>query len=128
MPWTIDHDPRRDVMVIKVTGEMTLDDAKAVTRGVLAQAEVQPTDRVLVDASELLGWMSPVQVLEMIRDYGIASDQRNMRVGVVRPPLTALHEDLRFYETASQNRGYAVRLFADSGTALEWLAPAADRP
>jgi hypothetical protein len=128
MPWTIDHDPKLDVMVITVTGSMTLDEAKAVTRGVLASADEHPTERVLVDASELQGWMSPGQILEMIQDYGVASSQRNMRVGVVRPPLTSLHEDLRFYETASQNRGYAVRMFADSAAALEWLAPPTDLP
>jgi hypothetical protein len=121
MPSAIGYEPQLDVITVTLSGCSTLDCMKAVTREVLTRAQENPTRRVLVDSSRLEETMPVTDILSMIADYRIAGVDHRIRIAGIKPDLARLHEDFRFFETASRNRGFNVRLFPSRSEALGWL-------
>jgi hypothetical protein len=121
LPSTIGYEPELDVITVTLSGCFTLDCLKAVTREVLTRAQENPTRRVLVDSSRLEETMPVTDILSMIADYRTAGVDHSIRIAAIKPDLVRLHDDFRFFETASRNRGFNVRLFPNRGEALGWL-------
>lgn len=122
MPSAIDYERQIDVMTITLSGRLTLARMRDLTREVLARARENPTRRFLVDSSRLEETMPVTDIISMIADYSIAGVDHGIRIAAIKPTLTRLHDDFRFFETACLNRGFNVRLFPSRSEALGWLA------
>jgi hypothetical protein len=57
----------------------------------------------------------------LIALYDKARVPREMKEAVLLPALPGTLEEVKFYETASLNEGYNVRLFDDADAARSWL-------
>ena len=121
MPSAIGYEPQLDVITVTLTGGFTLDGMRNLTREVLARTREHSTRRFLVDASGVEDAMPLHEILEMIADYRIAGVNGGFRMAAINADSTRLHDSMRFYETASRNRGFNVRLFPNRGEALGWL-------
>ncbi len=57
-------------------------------------------------------------VVSLLEQMGLP---RTLREALLVPPSTIAAPDVQFYEDATRNRGWNVRLFTDRERALEWL-------
>jgi hypothetical protein len=90
-----------------------------VAASTLAQSAKQY--RFFADCSEMTGGHSVVDLYNLIRKYETNGISRIMREAVILPKNPEAIPEVQFYETASFNNGYNVRIFTAHEEALSWL-------
>lgn len=121
MPWTLSLLQPEQIVVTEYVAPMTGSEVMAATRATIAFGRQHDTPRFLSDCTRLAQVGTPFEVFELIRLYETLQIQPWMRDAVLLPESDQAREDMRFYETASRNRGYDVRLFVDRQAAIDWL-------
>ncbi|MCX7098902.1 MAG: STAS/SEC14 domain-containing protein [Methylococcales bacterium] len=75
---------------------------------------------ILADCSTMLGGHTLADLYYIISLFE-SLDLRKMKEALVLPNLDSSKEQVKFYETACLNRGFDVKIFPDTDTALAWL-------
>jgi hypothetical protein len=82
--------------------------------------------RLLVDVRDLLGWLQPTEIYDVVDgEFPRFRGHKIRRLAIV----DRKHDepDQRyFFETVAHNRGYDLRLFADLQEAIDWLVEGLD--
>jgi hypothetical protein len=102
-------------------GNVTLKETKQATVDALKLSIENGTKRFLVDCSQLKHGSSVVELYSMGEYFGHLNIDRSHKQAVIMPDSQELVKNLRFYETATRNRGYDVMAFDDRSKALSWL-------
>jgi hypothetical protein len=84
-------------------------------------SEENGTNVFLADCSNMSGGHSIIDLYNLILLYEQLGLSRTLREAILLPAMPDTIENVRFYETASLNRGYTVRLFENREEALGWL-------
>ena len=118
MPYEIRYNDEIDCVIAKLTGELNAD-ILTEYRKKIAKVMVE------CDCKRLLNDMREVEWTGSFMDIYKAAKMPE-EVGFQRPWKRAtlmeeVFEDLAFFETASVNQGYAVKVFADWDEAIDWL-------
>jgi hypothetical protein len=121
MSWTIDYLAEAQVVRVKTSGTMDLDQIKQMMVDGLAEGARRGTSRFLVDHRD----MTPVlQMADIYRlpDVSLAVGvDRRFQVAIVFSPDSESWQDFEFYEIRAHNFGYDHRLFTTPEAALHWL-------
>ena len=122
MPWTVEYEPERALVIVASTGEMRDEDASAQTAEVVCFLKQNHSTTVLVDYSDAVSEVA-LPSLYWLPDYAsILGAPRNIRVAVVLPRTRYRLESFQFLELVCKNAGYTVRLFEAKAAAEAWLA------
>ena len=121
MPWTLSLLQPERIVLTEYLAPMTGGEVMTATRETVAFAREHEVCRFLSDCTRFAQVGTPFEVFELIRLYEVLQLPPGMRDAVLLPKSDQAREDMRFYETASRNRGYDVRLFVDRQAAIDWL-------
>lgn len=113
-----------DRIVVRHTGDVSLDDITASRREFAALADERKLSLVLIDLSH-----ADSCLLTMLDIYDLCESHpsvltRWLAVAVVHRPGQVSAENVAFAETASRNRGVRLGLFVDLEAAHQWLSNA----
>ena len=117
MPETVRIDREHGIIVIDSSQQVGAVDLRRSLEAVLQIAHHHGLNKVLVDAT---GQKSLPSIGAL---YGFASELSS-RAGNLKHAMVVVEqspEDLRFIETAAQNRGAIIHIFSSRDDALSWL-------
>ena len=122
MAYTLEYNRNLAIVELIYTGQFTAQEARESTSKAIALGKVHGDADAYVDASEVELAVSIFDLLDLPnRQYVEEGMNRSIRVAVVPPKLPKDREAAQFYETASLNRGWHVRLFPSRDDAIKWL-------
>lgn len=121
MPWTVSFWPERLVVETVYSGVLSPEDLESAIDESLTAAREHRVARFLADCSGLQGGHSILDLYGMATMLEAKGVPPGVREAVILPQLNAPADDVRFWETVCQNRGYAVRVFSRREDALDWL-------
>ena len=122
MPWNVAHLPEHRVVRVVFSGLLTGENIMAAIREWAQVAQQHGTKKCLADCSDLEGGHSVIDLFQLVQMLETAGVDRSVREAIVMPLRQDKARDVAFWETSCRNRGYSVRLFANTDSALEWLA------
>lgn len=118
VPYTVEFDAKTDCIRVILRGTFDLEASRDCAGAAAEASRDNNCYRILYDGRQAVLAM-PVGDLyrlpTLLEDLGIGRSHR--RALLVSKQI----EDFRFYETASRNRGYSVRVFDDEARAVTWL-------
>ncbi|MBN1378896.1 MAG: STAS/SEC14 domain-containing protein [Gammaproteobacteria bacterium] len=122
MPYTLNYNHSLQLVEVVYTGKVTADELRESTSKAIALGKKHGDADALVDGTEMELVASSVDLLDLpAHQYEAEKMSRRVRVAFVLPKLSKELENSKFYETASVNRGWQVRLFPNRNEAIEWL-------
>jgi hypothetical protein len=122
MPWGVELDAGRGIIVVTYEGHVTLQDVRACAAAVIALMKEADTAFVLTDFSGVSRLdSSTTDVVGLPELYHRLGLDRPFREALAAPDGSAARDQAMFYETVCVNRGYQVRAFATRARALDWL-------
>jgi|GEM_PF-1963252 len=116
MPDKVKLNEELGIIEIYAYGELTVKQMAKSDQEIRRHHEATGISRVLVNASEISGMPSTTDLFELLTkvpDF--------IRLAVVMPKNSPVHEDQRFASTVVLNRGGEYRVFDSAAAALEWL-------
>jgi hypothetical protein len=122
MPWTVEYEPERALVVVTGAGEIKDEDATAQATEAICYLKQNHANAMLVDYSGAVSEVSP-PTLYWLPDYcSELGAPWNIRVAVLLPRTQYRVESFHFFELVCKNAGYHVRLFETIEAAEAWLA------
>ena len=121
MPSQVKHLTDLPVIEIVYFGLVTPADLSASIADALKLVEQGRLIRILTDCSRMEDGHSIVDLLENMMQLVAEDLILNLREAVITGPHPSAAANVRFWETAGQNRGMNVKLFKDRSEALVWL-------
>ncbi len=109
---------KTDFILATYLGPFSVNGAQEAINRVLRSISGEGPRPVLIDCTEMTGNLSVVDRFQTVL-YGRKMKGRVSKLAIVRPRERRNAD--RFVETAAQNRGISVRLFADIEDAIAWL-------
>jgi hypothetical protein len=124
MPWTVEYEPERALVIVASTGKTRDEDASAQTAEAIYFLKQNHSTTILVDYSDAVSEVA-LPSLYWLPDYAsVLGAPWNIRVAVVVPRTRYRLESFHFFELVCKNAGYNVRLFEAKAAAEDWLAEA----
>jgi hypothetical protein len=124
MPWTVEYEPERALIVVTGSGNMSDEDATAQTTEAICFLKQNHSNAILVDYSGAVSEVS-LPSLYWLPDYcSELGAPWNIRVAVLLPRTPYRLESFQFFQLVCKNAGYNVRLFEAKEAAEAWLAEA----
>ena len=121
MPWNTSYLPELGAVMTIYSGVIPIESLTEAVKETLALAKEHDTHRFLADCSALKGGHSIVDLYYLAKLLEEADIKRGLREALVLPQLSATADDVRFWETTCQNRGFKVRVFNSMDSARVWL-------
>ena len=124
MPWTVEYEPERALVLVTGSGNMRDEDATAQTTEAICFLKQNHSNAILVDYSEAVSEVT-LSNLYWLPDYSSELGAPwNIQVAVLLPRTQYRLESFQFFELVCKNAGYNVRLFEAKEVAEAWLAEA----
>jgi hypothetical protein len=121
MPWSLKHDDTLGIVNLVYEGELSGDDLREATREGILLSQKHDAVKAIVDCTRQEKTGDILDLYEFPDLYSQAGLNRAMRIALVMPIATELHELARFYEDVCVNRGWQVKNFDTREEALAWL-------
>lgn len=121
MPWQIKLAENNSHMEIVYSGVITPQELEEALRAILKLGRENGTTRILADCTGMTGGHSVFDLYYLIALYEKENVPHHMKEAILLPALPEKLEEVKFYETASLNKGYNVRLFENADDARSWL-------
>lgn len=122
MPYTVEFDADLRMVVATHTGAMEAKDLRGLTAAIVALARKHRVIIALLDFTRMNFAADIIDIFNVpARVYPEFNVSRSAHIAVLLPPGTNERMAMRFYETASRNRGYQVSLFDSRPEAVKWL-------
>lgn len=99
----------------------TINEMKEAVIESLKLAEQHHTNLFLVDCSRLMKGGTIVQLYSLGDFYMEIDVMPGTKQAIVLSDILETQRDIRFYETATRNRGFDVHVFPDRSSAIAWL-------
>ena len=121
MSWTVTHAPLPGVLEIRLAGRLHADELRAVAVEVIAATARHACPYHLCDCTAVESGPSIFDLL------GLAEDMRGLglpagtHLAMIAPRRAGAARDVEFWETATRNRGFDVRIFGTRELGLAWL-------
>ena len=121
MPVRSEYNKENNFVEVVYTGNISNEELIEAVLASVHLAREKGSFLFLADCTKMTGGHSIVDLYELISLYEKLEIPRNMREAIILPVIPEPVDKVRFYETASTNRGYTVRIFDDREQALVWL-------
>lgn len=110
------------MVVATHTGPLKAEDMRGITEAIVTVAREHRVIIALLDFTRMVFAADIIDVFDVpARVYPEFNVSRAAHIAVLLPPGQRERQAMRFYETASRNRGYQVSLFDTRKAAIEWL-------
>lgn len=121
MPYSLTIEKKDDVLWVVATGTRSRADVLAMAEDILMALIANKATKVLIDVRALAGRLGTLDSYELVDEHFFGLRERRIvtRCGIV--DLKEFEDSYRFFETVAANRGFALRIFSDTGKALAWL-------
>lgn len=122
MPVNITFETDPDRIELKYTGAIPENEFKeAIMEFIRFNAE-RKCLLVLTDLREITLTPSILNVYDMINMFEKMGIDKNTSEALIMPENKFAADNIKFYETACQNKGYNVKIFYTKEEALKWLS------
>ena len=122
VPYTVEFDADLRMVVATHSGAMEAKDLRGITAAIVAVAREHRVIIALLDFTRMNFAADIVDIFNVpARVYPEFKVSRSAHIAVLMPPGVHERQAMRFYETASRNRGYQVSLFDSKAEAVKWL-------
>lgn len=124
MPYIINFIEDQGIVTITNTGKVTHEDFVKQTQEAIELARMKETGLFLSELTHLTNKITTLEIFRFPEIYEGFGVSRASRLAVLIPgaeKCTSFYEDMNFFETVCQNRGWVVRIFNDRDAAVEWL-------
>jgi hypothetical protein len=123
MTWQVDYLAEQQVVAVQISAMADMQEfTEILARGLAAAAE-HAIHAILIDARQMKLTAQTTELYhlpETVEELGLT---RRHRVALVISGDSEPKDSFSFVETVFFNRGFQVRLFAETIAALEWLHP-----
>lgn len=120
MPWSSSFDASHNVIELVYFGSVSSKELIEAVDAAIEISKKKNTKLVLADCIKMTGGHSLLDLWALVNIY-FTRDLRGLKEAIVLPSLKSSGQFVRFYETASLNRGLNVKVFSDIAEAREWL-------
>jgi len=128
MEYTIQLDQANGLILVHAAGDWESDKDNLMVQQIMQTVTESGLRKILLDIRELKFDLSMAHIFERavaMRDVRMKQDKVSSRVALVYDAQNQkLEADMRFFETASQNRSIPYRVFRDIEEARLWLLQA----
>lgn len=121
MPYTVDYDADKGLITVVNMGVMSRAEYHDEIAQCKAMSDAHDVKRFLVDDLKLEPSLKLLEIYDFTDLYEKMGVSHDNRIAVVARPDPAKKHKFDFFETICQNRGFQVKLFADTDTALAWV-------
>ena len=121
MPWTLEILREAQAVSTTLSGPMKLVLVKEVAAAALGAAAREGLHRHYSDSRKMEPQLSTMEIHGLPEALGQMGLGQGDKVAIVYSHSSPKAADFHFFETTAQNRGFAVRLFANPEDALAWL-------
>lgn len=123
MSWNIEYNDDLQIVVCTYLGKCTGQDLRDASTKRIALAQEVGSSKTLIEASKLeTEGSTTFDVYNIIRKmYQELGSRADWRIAIVTPETTKAAEQVHFYVTACQNRGWVVEEFPNKEDAIDWL-------
>lgn len=121
MPYTIEYLKDEGIVEILAVGKLTIEDYIKLIEDAVEVLLKKNTRLLYFDTSDLSASIKPTEILSIPELWEGIGVSRTNKLAVLIPKDEALHEDIRFFENVSRNRGWQVKLFDKKDDAFKWL-------
>lgn len=125
MEYSIQIDAERDMIVVAVTGNWELETGREMSRRLNETVISTGIQRILVDMRQVDIRVSILQIYERTKE--LWDEQQRFRNFTIRVSVALtltdpnFENDMKFFETAAQNRNLPFHIFGNMKEALDWL-------
>jgi hypothetical protein len=122
MTWGIKENPGTARTELVYSGCLTKHDIEATATKALALAVQAGSGRFLKDLGKVETLdLTTIDIYNLPERWRSLKANRGNREAILAPDSSAIMNDILFYETACQNRGWQVKIFSQRQDAIEWL-------
>jgi len=107
------------VILVETTGSHDAQTIRALARGVLGEAIVQSSHRVLLDVTAATGHFETMEIYYCPRELKTLGLPMTAEVAVV---FGRQHPDHQFFENVCRNQSLDLAVFYDREVALAWFS------
>lgn len=128
MPCSVVYDAETAIVRMTFAGIVPPEELKTAVGRTLELAAAHGALRFLADCRLMEGGHSLFDLFAKAQEIERSGLSRSVREAVLLPVSERARADVQFWETATRNRGFEVRVFRDLDSAMAWLvgtAPAA---
>ena len=123
MAWRIEFDESRKIICLTFAGRISDEDLRDSSIAAISMIGERSTRNIMSDFTGVTQLdMSVLEVFDLPKSYKDLGLSGPFREAIVSPRQSSVRERVDFFETVCVNRGYDVRTFEDSASALDWLA------
>jgi len=121
MPYTVKFLDGEGIVEIVAVGELTIEDYIKLIEDAVDMLLQKNTRLLYLDTSDLSASIKATEILSIPDLWESIGVSRANKLAVLIPKDESLHEDIKFFENVSRNRGWQVKLFDKKNDAFEWL-------
>jgi hypothetical protein len=121
MPVNARLHPTLPIVEVVYWGVLAPEDLESAFVQAMAISRENDCLRFLADCTALTGGHSVVDLYNLVDALQSSGVAHLLSEAVLVPELPVPTVNVRFWETACQNRGIRVRIFVDRSEALDWL-------
>jgi len=121
MTCKVEYHPDLKLVECVVEGFLTVNELLEATIATVSLSVEKETNLILVDDSKLEKTVETVDIYELPQSYEDLNIDRKIKAAVILPISLQAREDVQFYETVCQNRGWDIAVFEQRQEAIDWL-------
>lgn len=121
MPTSVKYLPEYKIVETIYSGAVTPDELQQSMHDAIALTKQENTGLILSDLRDMTQGHSVIDIFYFLSQIDLSQMSHLTREALVMPLDAAAADNVKFYETASQNRGLNARIFPDRESALQWL-------
>jgi hypothetical protein len=121
MPYEIDYLEDEQIIILKHTGEATFVDVVERCKKAAELAKKKSATLFFLDCTLMELKSTASELFNLPKLYDEIGVPRESKLALLLAEKSPIAEDILFYETVCQTRGYNVRVFTSYDEAMAWL-------
>ncbi len=121
MPTSIKYLPEYKIVETIYQGVVTPEELQVSLVNAIAMTHQEKTGLILSDLRDMTQGHSVIDIFYFLSQIDLNTVAHITKEALVMPVDEAAADNVKFYETTSQNRGLNARIFPDRESALQWL-------
>jgi len=122
MSYNLTIEKKEDVLWVTATGNRSLQTVLAMSKDILAGCVEKMVKKALIDVRALEGRLSTLEAYEIPDKHFPNMRDPNVITHSAIVDLKEFERNYKFFEDVAVNRGFDLRIFSNTGEALEWLS------
>lgn len=121
MSYSLAVEKKGDILWVTATGTRSREGVLAMTKEILMALTANQVTKVLIDVRALAGRLGTLDSYDVVDKHFPAWRDRRVITCCSIVDLKEYESGYKFFENLAANRGFALRIFSDTGKAFAWL-------